>query len=179
MQRIPMVLSVSALLAGAAVPLSAQAHDHSAHSPYAGMESRAIKALSPEEIAGLRAGEGLGMALAAELNGLPGPKHVLELAESLSLTAEQTAGVQEIAAEMQAAAQELGGQIIQAEEHLDRLFASGDAAEADVSRMTQHIGAMRGQLRAVHLNAHLAVSRLLTAEQVAAYQQQRGYAGSL
>ena len=44
-----------------------------ANLPYAGQQTRAIKALSDDDIAALRAGEGMGMAKAAELNGYPGP----------------------------------------------------------------------------------------------------------
>jgi hypothetical protein len=47
--------------------------------PYAGMQARPIKALSAEQIADLKAGRGMSLALAAELNGYPGPRHVLEL----------------------------------------------------------------------------------------------------
>ena len=36
-------------------------------------------------MADLRAGRGMGLALAAELNGYPGPAHVLELADKLDL----------------------------------------------------------------------------------------------
>ena len=43
-----------------------------AQSPYAGMQSRSIKALSAQQIDDLRAGRGMGLALAAELNGYPG-----------------------------------------------------------------------------------------------------------
>jgi hypothetical protein len=39
--------------------------------PYAGQQARTIKALSDEDIAALRKGEGMGMAKAAELNGYP------------------------------------------------------------------------------------------------------------
>ena len=46
--------------------------------PYAGLEGRRTKALSEEDAAGLLAGRGMGLALAAELNGYPGPLHVLE-----------------------------------------------------------------------------------------------------
>ncbi len=55
--------------------------------PYAGQQTRAIKALSPEDIAGLRAGDGMAMAKAAELNRYPGPRHVLDLAGPLALSA--------------------------------------------------------------------------------------------
>ena len=41
--------------------------------PYAGLEGRSVKALSEQQIADLRAGRGMGLALAAELNGYPGP----------------------------------------------------------------------------------------------------------
>jgi hypothetical protein len=57
-------------------------------SPYSGMETRSVKALS-EQIADLEAGRWMGLALAAELNGYPGPTHVLELAEALTLTSKQ------------------------------------------------------------------------------------------
>ena len=50
------------------------------HQPYAGLQARPVKALSDQQIADLRAGRGMGLALAAELNGYPGPMHVLELA---------------------------------------------------------------------------------------------------
>jgi hypothetical protein len=57
--------------------------------PYAGQQARQVKALSDEDIAALRNGEGMGMAKAAELNGYPGPTHVLGLATQLGLTPDQ------------------------------------------------------------------------------------------
>ena len=59
-------------------------------SPYAGQESRDIKALSAEDVQGYVSGKGMGLAKAAELNGYPGPSHVLGLATELALTPEQT-----------------------------------------------------------------------------------------
>ena len=44
-----------------------------AASPYAGEQSREIKALSADDIAGLQSGQGMGYARAAELNGFAGP----------------------------------------------------------------------------------------------------------
>ena len=61
----------------------------SAQTPYAGMQTRGIKALSDSQIGDLQAGRGMSLALAAELNGYPGPLHVLELADKLGLSAEQ------------------------------------------------------------------------------------------
>jgi hypothetical protein len=63
--------------------------DDSDLSPYAGEEQRVIKSLSPEEIESLKAGAGMGFAKLAELNGFPGPKHVLELAGRLELSPTQ------------------------------------------------------------------------------------------
>jgi hypothetical protein len=74
-------------LAGA-ICLSFVAQVAFAQSPYAGMQMRLIKALSEQQIADLKAGRGMGLALPAELNGYPGPIHVLELSDELGLSAE-------------------------------------------------------------------------------------------
>ena len=63
MSRYTVVLSFSALL-GLFVTAAGQAP-----SPYAGQEGRPIKALSEQQIADLRTGRGMSLALAAELNG--------------------------------------------------------------------------------------------------------------
>ena len=52
---------------------------------------REVKALSAEQMTALAAGRGMGSALAAELNGYPGPLHVLELADPLGLSEGQRA----------------------------------------------------------------------------------------
>jgi hypothetical protein len=54
-----------------------------AQTPYAGMQTRPIKALSEQQVTDLEAGRGMGLALAAELNSYPGSSRVLELAEKL------------------------------------------------------------------------------------------------
>src|SRR5258705_4499780 len=65
-------------------------------SSYSGMQTRPIKALSDQQVADLKAGRGMGLALAAELNGYPGPAHVLELSDKLALTVEQRARVRQL-----------------------------------------------------------------------------------
>jgi len=77
--------------------------------PYAGQQARAIKALSDEDIASLQKGEGMGLAKAAELNGYPGPVHVLALAAQLGLTENQHRQVTAIFERMSAAAKQLRG----------------------------------------------------------------------
>src|SRR6202165_5722338 len=96
----------------------------SAQTPYAGMQTRPIKALSDQQIADLRAGRGVGLALAAELNGYPGPSHVLELADKLDLTTDQRTKVQGLFDSMKAEAIPLGARLIEQEAALDKQFAS-------------------------------------------------------
>src|SRR5215831_6066543 len=91
-------------------------------SPYAGLESREIKALSPQEISDYLAGKGMGFAKAAELNGYPGPAHVFELATQLHLTPEQKAKTEALFQKMQARAIGLGKELVEQERALDRLF---------------------------------------------------------
>ncbi|MEX2582333.1 MAG: hypothetical protein WD766_03620, partial [Gemmatimonadota bacterium] len=83
--------------------------------PYANLGAREIKALSPEEVEALRRGDGMGYALAAELNGHPGPRHVLELAVELALSADQHLRVERVFAAMQREARILGEQIVRKE----------------------------------------------------------------
>src|SRR5262249_11854614 len=91
--------------------------------PYAGLQERGIKALSDQQVADLRAGRGMGLALAAELNGYPGPAHVLELGDRLDLSVEQRAKVEQLFAAMKAEAVPLGETLISQEAALDRDFA--------------------------------------------------------
>jgi len=93
-----------------------------AQTPYAGMQTRPIKALSEQQVADLQAGRGMGLALAAELNGYPGPAHVLELADKLDLSADQRAKVQQLFASMKQEALLLGSKLIEQETELDRQF---------------------------------------------------------
>ena len=78
-----------------AAPALAQAdhRHHGTHSPYAGLQERAIKSLSADDIEQLRHGRGWGLALPAELNGVPGPAHLLELQERIPLEPDQVADV--------------------------------------------------------------------------------------
>src|SRR5687768_9981318 len=93
----------------------ALAQDALPQQPYAGFENRAIKALSDDEIADLRAGRGMGLALAAELNGYPGPSHVLEHAEALTLTPAQRQRTEAVFEAMKAEAVNLGERLIEQE----------------------------------------------------------------
>jgi len=148
---------------------------HAAHAPYAGMQAREIKALSEQQIADLRAGKGMQLALPAELNGYPGPAHVLELADALKLTAEQKATTQTLFNEMQDEAKALGAELVSAERELDVLFRERTATPQSLSDATSKAAAAQGRLRAAHLRYHLAMVEVLTTEQVETYNRLRGY----
>jgi Spy/CpxP family protein refolding chaperone len=146
--------------------------------PYAGQGQREIKALSAEEIEGYLSGSGMGLAKAAELNHYPGPRHVLDLAEALQLSDEQRQQTQGIFAAMRTEAVRLGTQLVARERQLDTLFAAGTISEAQVEQFVTEIGTIHGQLRAVHLRAHLAQRAILTPDQRRRYDALRGYNAS-
>lgn len=178
--RAVIVIFTALAIAPSAVspPALAQTPAPSTASPYAGQEQRAIKALSAEEMRDLAEGRGMGLAKAAELNGYPGPAHVLELASALGLNAAQDAGTRDIHARMQAEARRLGAAILDAEAQLERRFAHRHIDAESLRESVAAIAVLQGQLRSVHLEAHLAQTRLLTAEQIAAYNTRRGYHGN-
>jgi hypothetical protein len=163
------------LLPPLAAPLAAQ-HEHLG-SPYAALGPGAVPLL-PEEIEQLRSGDGMGLALPAELNHFPGPKHVLELGAELALTPEQRGRVDEIRITMLEQAIAKGEEIIAAAGHLAGSFRSGEPTADAVARITGHIGALRGELQAIHLRAHVATRAALTEAQVAEYDRLRGYVTS-
>ena len=172
MRRLLLRLSIALVLTAAvAAPAGAQ------HSPYVEHTDRPIKALSAEETEQLLAGEGMGLALPAELNGYPGPKHVLELAGELELTEEQRQAVTRSYDEMHRQAVELGSAVVERERRLDTLFAAGDATPESLRAALEELESLRARLRYVHLNAHLETKALLTEAQVNRYQNLRGYAG--
>lgn len=137
--------------------------------------ARDIKSLSADEIRDLLAGKGMGLAKVAELNGYPGPAHVLELRAELGLTPEQQAQTEALFATMEADAQALGRELVERERALDRLFAAREISPAVLSDALTHIGTLQGRLRNVHLRAHLDQTRILMPEQAARYNELRGY----
>jgi hypothetical protein len=165
--------SPALLLALSLASLSTVAY--SQHQPYAGMQNRPIKALSDQQVADLKAGRGMGLALAAELNGYPGPMHVLELSEKLGLTMEQRVSVQRLFDSMKQEAVPLGARLIEQEAQLDRLFAGRTVTAETLKTTIASIAITQGQLRESHLKYHLATAVLLTHVQMRQYQELRGY----
>ena len=161
----------------AALALSACQHaaPPSTASTYSGEEVREIKSLSADEVRGYLSGAGLGYAKAAELNGYPGPRHVLDLADSLALTLDQRRRVEESFRTMQVEARARGRELVAAESALDRLFAEGQANGEEVRSLTEASAEIEGRVRAAHLAAHLDMVAVLTPAQVARYNRLRGY----
>jgi hypothetical protein len=145
------------------------------HQPYAGLEHRPIKALSGQQIDDLKNGRGMGLALAAELNGYPGPLHVLELSDRLGLTPDQKANVQRLFDAMKEEAISLGVKLIEQEQELDRLFATQIVTPDTLKVATSAVAATQGQLRESHLKYHLSTAALLTQSQMQRYAVLRGY----
>ncbi len=117
----------------------------------------------------------MGMALAAELNRFPGPKHVLELAAELELDEEQIRTAQSIFDDMARSAKRLGREVLREEASLDARFADGTIDPESLARSVQEIARLRGELRLVHLQAHLRMRAAMDDEQVAGYDRLRGY----
>ncbi|MCP1726582.1 Spy/CpxP family protein refolding chaperone [Natronospira proteinivora] len=144
---------------------------------HTGQQAREIKALSESDIDGLLAGEGLGYAITAELHGYPGPAHVLELADELDLSDDQRADTQAIFDQMLASAKTLGAQLVEAEQTLDKHFSEKTIDEALLKELTAKIADIESRLRAVHLNAHLQQTELMSRRQIHQYMILRGHSG--
>lgn len=162
------------------LPTVAFAQNHSgnhgsAPSLYAGQETRLIKSLSEDDVEEIARGGGWGLARAAELNGVPGPTHLLELADEIGLTEQQRADIEVVRAQMLSDAITAGERFVAAEQSLDAAFQQG-APDADMlERLVAEAGQARSALRLVHLNAHLLTLPLLTDAQVSRYSVLRGY----
>lgn len=150
-------------------------HSHAQHSHYKGMESRDIKTLSEQDIEELRRGGGWGLALPAELNGVPGPAHLLELKDVIPLTAEQVAITEALFEQMKEAAVHAGEKLIQAERDIEKIFAERSVTEQSLLESLQAAESARTELRFIHLSQHYETLQYLSDEQIQTYNQLRGY----
>jgi Spy/CpxP family protein refolding chaperone len=151
------------------------AYAQHASSPYAGYENRYIAALSEQDIADLEAGAGWGLALPAELNGVPGPTHLLELSSELDLSETQIEALTELRDAMQTEAIQWGQAFIEAERSLNNAFVSSVPSPQELERLVQSAADARSQLRSAHLKAHLTTVQIVSEKQVQLYNRLRGY----
>jgi hypothetical protein len=179
---IRVALVVTAVMAGSVAVLAQ--HPQGGHQkqvapaqPYAGQDTRAVAMLSAEEVQGFLAGRGMGLARSGEVNGYPGPMHVLELREQLQLSPEQGAQVQSVFDVMKAKAVALGQRYVDAEKAVDVAFKANAPASEIEARVTV-ANRLLGEIRMAHLEAHLAVTPVLSLAQRTKYAELRGYSGA-
>ena len=160
---------------------SSLAANSSQISPYSGQEIRDIKSLSDNDVQSLQNGTGEafgGIAKLAELNGYPGPRHVLDIAQELQLTDRQRMEIELIYQNMSNNAKSIGSAIIGVEQDMDEAFANKTITEENLIAMLDKSANFYGQLRFVHLSAHLDTAQIMTTEQIQIYSEMRGYDGS-
>ena len=170
---IAVTLSMVGLFGSPPEPAAASKDEYT--SKYAGQEKRQIKSLSTEDIKELRAGAGWGLAKAAELNGLPGPKHVLEMKKEIELTAEQESMMVAVFKDMQKRAIELGNKLIEYERDLNSRFAERNIDNRTLEELLSKIAETYKSLRYTHLAAHLLTPGILSEDQIKKYNNLRGY----
>ncbi len=144
-------------------------------SEYAGEQNRKIKGLSQDDIKELQLGKGWGLAKPAELNGMPGPVHLLEMSEKIHLSEEQHSKISALYSDMKSAAIPLGKELIELEIALDTAFSEKTITIDSLSELIENIEKVRAKLRMVHLSTHLKTPDILSAHQVALYNELRGY----
>jgi len=173
------MLTIAATCSLLAIPIHSQeifaASDHGFASKYVGQEKRVIKSLSDEDIEELRSGAGWGLAKAAELNGLPGPKHILEMKKEIELTPEQERIVMTLFNDMNSEAIALGSRLIEYEKDLNSRFAERKIDEKVLDELLTKISDTYKSLRFTHLSAHLKTPGILTEAQIRKYNELRGY----
>ena len=173
------VLSATIVMGGAAF---AQHAGHGpAHglgttaTPYVGQDKRGVASLSDGDVAALLDGKGMGFARPAELNGYPGPMHILELAEELELSTTQRAEIEGLFQQMKTRARAAGEAYVAAEMALDAAFKTRNADTQSVAQLTRDADQKRAEKRLTHLDAHIEARRILTETQRQRYATLRGY----
>ena len=147
-------------------------------SKYVGQEAREIKTLSKEDMNELRTGKGWGLAKAAELNGVPGPVHLLEMKSEIQLSGEQIERIEVLYDEMKERAVPLGLQLIDLEGELNEAFATRKIDEKRLKNILGRISDVYEKLRFTHLSAHLKTPDILTDSQMKLYNELRGYSSA-
>jgi len=111
------------------------------------------------------------------LNGFPGPRHILDLANELQLTEEQKENITAIYNKMKVDAVARGHEIIDIENIVNEKFENGTITDEDLRQLLLLSAQDYGNLRYVHLSTHLKMMDLLSQEQINLYNNLRGYSG--
>jgi len=151
------------------------ANNNNHTSKYIGQENRKIKSLSIDDINELKKGAGWGLAKAAELNGYPGPVHILQMKDKINLTKQQEEKIENIYKSMKEEAIILGTKLIDFEKQLNDKFSNKTISQNDLEQIVSNIEKIRAKLRVVHLATHLKTPEVLSLEQIDLYNKLRGY----
>jgi len=148
---------------------------HGYKSKYTGQGKRSIKSLSESDIDQLKNGKGWGLAKAAELNGVPGPIHLLQMKSEIALTDEQVEKVEAVYQKMKKSAIALGEKLIVLERELNDHFANRTITDGVLKELLAMIEGTRSELRYAHLSAHLDTPLIVSGKQIRLYNKLRGY----
>jgi Spy/CpxP family protein refolding chaperone len=138
-------------------------------------QSGSAQTVVPPDREELLKGLAMGLASCAEENGYPGPQHVLDMKDDLELTHDQLMKTEALRKVIGSSAVVKGGEIVQAEEELNKLFASARMNEHELRQKIEEIGKLRADLRFIHLQAYVRMKQILTAEQLRRYSERRGH----
>ena len=146
--------------------------------PYAVVEPPLICTLTVNDTEDVKEGNGMGLALAGELNGYPGPRHAIDLAEQLHLSPDQVAKLNEFYAAMKSETMPMGATLIAQERSLNDDFAARTVTLSSLETHSRLIVESQATRRTAHLKYHLATAAILTAAQIQRYEELRGYKGN-
>ncbi|MCG8374225.1 MAG: hypothetical protein MI700_11850, partial [Balneolales bacterium] len=118
-----------------------------------------------------------GMAKPAELNGYPGPKHVIDAYESgeLDLTDIQFEKIQAQFLEMQNLAIPLGEKLVAVELEIEEAFQNKTITQELLQSHIAESAGLYAQLRVLHMSYHLKMIDILSPDQISQYNILRGY----
>jgi hypothetical protein len=99
----------------------------------------------------------------------------LEMKDEIHLSTEQVRVIEDLYKKMKQAAIPLGLELIELERELNDHFANRTITDELLDGLLERIAQVRKKLRYVHLSTHLKTPDILTPEQIALYNQLRGY----
>lgn len=106
---------------------------------------------------------------------MPGPAHLLELAQEIGLSKPQVEQIQKLFNEMKAQAIALGNEYIASEKAVDNYFRQNQFSDRLLRDVVDQAEQARANLRFLHLSYHHKTLDVVTPEQIKQYNELRGY----
>ena len=110
-----------------------------------------------------------------ELNGVPGPIHLLEMKDEIDLNESQRSAIGAIYRRMKSKAILHGERLIDLERRLESGFRDRTITDALLRASLSAIAETKKELRYVHLAAHIETLKVLSEKQIRNYNALRGY----